>query len=157
MAAYRQWGANSSYLNGSELYTGLQRGVIQAAETNVTGAVERKLYEVAPYMTLMPTSGRASIIMMNKGFYDKLKPELQKAITDAAKEVEEKSVAAAKANLDAMYTAAATTNLKIYTPTPDEMKQLSGDVDKLWQSIYKDYPQTMTDIKEVQKLKAELK
>jgi C4-dicarboxylate-binding protein DctP len=156
VATFKQWGANSAYLNGAELYTGLQRGVIQGAEANVTTAVERKLYEVAPYMTLIPTSGRASIIMMNKKFYDGLKPELQKAITDAAKEVESKSVATAKANLDTMYTAAAKTPLKIYTPTPDEMKQLSGDVEKLWQSIFKDYPQILSDVKEVQKLKVEL-
>jgi len=157
VATYKQWGANSSYLNGSELYTGLQRGVIQGAEANVTTAVERKLYEVAPYITLIPTSGRASVIMMNKDFYDGLKPDLQKAITDAAKEVESKSVAVAKSNLDAMYKAATKTPLKMYTPTPDDMNQFSGDVDKLWQSIFKDYPQIMADIKEVQKLKAELK
>ena len=156
-AIFKQWGASVANVSGSELYTALQRGVIQAADSTVTTAVERKLYEVAPYITLVPTSGRASIIYMNKGFFDKLKPELQKVISDAAKEVENKSVAAAKANLDAMNKAAAQTALKIYTPTLDEMKQLSGDVDKLWQGLYKDHPQILSDIKEIQKFKAELK
>ena len=56
-----------------------------------------------------------------------------------------------------MNKAAAQTALKIYTPTLDEMKQLSGDVDKLWQGLYKDHPQILSDIKEIQKFKAELK
>ncbi|KJS00747.1 MAG: hypothetical protein VR68_06595 [Peptococcaceae bacterium BRH_c4a] len=156
-AIYKQWGSNISYLNGSELYMGLQRGVIQGSEGTVTTSVERKLYEVAPDFTLLPYSARASMIIMNKRFYDKLNPELQKAISEATKEVEDKTAAAAKTNLDAILKAGAEKGIKIYTPTPEELKQFTGDKDKLWHSLYKDYPQILADIKEIQEIKSQLK
>ncbi len=156
-AIYKQWGSNVSYLNGSELYTGLQRGVIQGSEGTVTTSVERKLYEVAPNFTILPYSARVSMIIMNKKFYDKLQPELQKTISEATKEVEDKTVAAAKTNLEAVLKAGAEKGIKIYTPTTEELKQFEGDRDKLWQSLYKDYPQILADIKEIQEIESQLK
>ncbi|MFZ3102845.1 MAG: TRAP transporter substrate-binding protein [Desulfitobacteriaceae bacterium] len=156
-AIYQQWGSNVSYLNGSEVYTGLQRGVIQGSEGTLTTSVERKLYEVAPNFTILPYSARVSMIVMNKKFYDKLPPEIQKAISEATKEIEEKTVAAAKTNLEAVLKTSVEKGIKIYTPTPEELKQFEGDRDKLWQSLYKDYPQILADIKEIQKIEAQLK
>ena len=156
-AVLKQWGSNASFLNGSELYQGLQRGVLQGSHAAVTTSVERKLYEVAPYFTIMPMGAQLSGVVINKKFYDNLKPELQKAMTDAAKEVESKTVEVVKSNNAVIFKAAADKGIKIYTPTPEELKQFYGDTDKLWQSIYKDNPQILADIKEIQEIKASLK
>ncbi len=157
VAYFKKWGVNPSFLSGAELYMALQRGVIQGAYGAVTAVVERKLYEVAPYYTLLPIGTVASVIGMNKSFFDKLSPQLQQAILDAGKEVESKTVARAKADWEVTLKEAQEKGIKIYQPTPEEMKLWMGDVEKTWQEIYKDDPQVLADIEEVLQLKAKYK
>jgi len=157
VAFYKKWGVNPSFLSGAELYMALQRGVLQGAYGSVTAVMERKLYEVAPYYTLLPIGTTISLIGMNKSFFDKLSPKLQQAILDAGKEVESKTVARAKADWEVTLKEAKEKGLKIYQPTPEEMKLWMGDVEKTWQEIYRDDPQVLAEIKEVVKLKAKFK
>jgi len=150
VAWYQKWGANPSYLSGSELYMGLQRGVLQGTLATVATSVERKLYEVAPYTVLVPFYDQISIIGINKNFFDKLAPEQQKALVDAAKEVEGKSLAAAKKDNDEIMKRAQELGIKVYKPTPEEMKLWTEGKDQVRQQVLKDKPQVLEEIKKLE-------
>ncbi|QGP93151.1 2,3-diketo-L-gulonate-binding periplasmic protein YiaO [Neomoorella glycerini] len=150
VAWYQKWGANPSNISGSELYMALQRGVIQGANATVATSVERKLYEVAPYAVLVPFWDTMSIIGINKSFFDKLAPEQQKALVDAGKEVEGKSVAAAMKDYEEIMKRAQELGIKVYKPTPEEMKLWQAGKDEIRQQVFKDKPQVLEEIKKLE-------
>lgn len=147
---YQKWGVNPSYVPGSDLYMALQRGVLQGSLATVATSVERKLFEVAPYAVLVPFYDQISIIGINKSFFDKLAPEQQKALVDAAKEVESKSVAAAMKDYEVTLKRAQELGIKVYKPTPEEMKLWTEGKDKLREQAYKDKPQVLEEIKKIE-------
>jgi len=151
----KSYGSNPTFLSGSEMYMGLQRGVIQGTYATVTTSVERKLYEVAPHITIAPLSSMVSLIGMNKGYFDKLTATQQKAILDAGKTIEDKTVACAKANLEGTWKRAADAKIKIYRPTPDEMKLWTGNQDVQHKEVLKDEPEVLALIEEVKAMKAQ--
>ncbi|QGP93164.1 Bacterial extracellular solute-binding protein, family 7 [Neomoorella glycerini] len=150
IAWYKKWGVNPSNISGSELYMALQRGVIQGASAVVATSVERKLYEVAPYAVLVPCYNQFSIIGINKGFFDKLAPAQQKALVDAAQEVEGKSVAVAMKNYEEIMKKAQEVGVKVYKPTPEEMKLWTEGKDEIRQQVFKDKPQVLEEIKKLE-------
>jgi len=153
-ALFKSYGMNPTFLSGSELYMALQRGVIQGTHGTVTTAVERKLYEVAPNITILPFGNVVTTVIMNKEFFNKLPAEQQQALVNAGKEVEAKSVDAAKANLDKIWKRAEELKINVYRPTPDEMKLWTANMDKLYDEVLgKDAPQVLDYIKNIQKMK----
>ena len=151
----KSYGANPTFLNGSETYMALQRGVIQGSSATVTSSLERKLYEVAPYVTIVPYCSMVSSIGMNKDYFDKLTATQQKAIMDAGKTIEDKTVARAKANLEEVWKRAADAKIKIYRPTPDEMKLWLANLDAQYKEVLKSEPEVLALIEEVKALKAQ--
>ena len=150
-AWYQKWGATPSFISGADLYMGLQRGVIDGTIGGVPTSVERKLYEVAPYTILAPFyCPQASILGINKSFFDKLAPEQQKALVDAAKEVEGKAYDAAMKNLSEIMKRGQDLGLKYYTPTPEELKLWTAGKDEIRQQVYKDKPQVLTEINKLE-------
>jgi TRAP-type C4-dicarboxylate transport system substrate-binding protein len=149
-AWYKKWGAEPSYVSGSEQYMALQRGVLQGSLATVATSVERKLYEVAPYAVLVPMYDQISIIGINKSFFDQLAPNQQKAVVDAAKEVEAKSVAAAMKDYDEIMKRAQEVGIKVYKPTPEEMKLWTAGKDQIRQQLYSDKPQVTEEIKKLE-------
>lgn len=150
---WKSWGMNPSFLSGSEVYMALQRGVIQSNLSSVTSNIERKYYEVAPYHTILPVGVVVSVIIANKDFFVKLPSAQQKAMINAGKEVEGKSLAIGKANNIEMFRKAEEVKLTIYHPTTLELKLWQGDLEKVIQEIYKANPKAKADIREIQKMK----
>lgn len=153
-ALLESYGMSPTFMSGSEQYMALQRGVIQGTAATVTTSVERKLYEVAPNITILPWGTVVTMMIMNKEYFDKLSEAQQKALVDTGKEVEANSVAAAKANLNDIFKRAEEVGIKIYRPTAEEMKLWTANLDKLYAQVLKDTPQVLDYIKEVQKLKS---
>jgi C4-dicarboxylate-binding protein DctP len=147
------YGSNPTFLSGSEMYMALQRGVIQGTCATVTTSVERKLYEVAPNVTIVPYGTVVTVITMNKGYFDKLTAAQQKAIMDAGETIEGKTVACAKANLEEIWKRAEEAKIKIYRPTPDEMKLWTANLDAQYKEVLKDAPEVLALIEEVKALK----
>ncbi len=72
----------------SEIFSSLERGVVDGAAWPVFGAMEYRWYEVANYMT-RPTFGVTNqTMLMNLDSWEGLSPEEQPIIIDAAIEVE---------------------------------------------------------------------
>lgn len=73
----------------TEIYTALQTGVVDAFESTVPSYVSSKLYEVAPYHNKTEHEFMVSIFLMRKDVFDKLSPEMQKAVDKAGVEAGE--------------------------------------------------------------------
>src|SRR3546814_17025825 len=76
-------GASISSMPSSEIYTGMQTGVLDAANTSNDSFVSYRLYEQAKCLTAPGENALWFMyepVVMSKRTYDKLQPEQQKAI-----------------------------------------------------------------------------
>ncbi|MBN2058848.1 MAG: TRAP transporter substrate-binding protein DctP [Deltaproteobacteria bacterium] len=80
---YKLAGAAPITMNQAEVYTSLQRGLIDGAQTALPGYLSGAWYEVAKYMSAWPLGGSGMGIVMNKDVWNKLDPELQKQFMSA--------------------------------------------------------------------------
>jgi tripartite ATP-independent transporter DctP family solute receptor len=78
--------ANPTPMSFGEVYSALQTGVIDGAENNWPSLESSKHYEVAKYYTLTEHSMSPEVLVMSKATWDKLTPEDQKAVREAARE-----------------------------------------------------------------------
>ncbi|MBN2124201.1 MAG: TRAP transporter substrate-binding protein [Deltaproteobacteria bacterium] len=86
---WRSLGAIPTELSAKEMYTALQRGTIEAVNTGTSRIRRGKLYEVAPYLTIDPTTPHVSFFFaINNNAWNGLSPEDQKVIEEAARAIE---------------------------------------------------------------------
>lgn len=79
-------GANATPMPMGEVYTGLKTGLIDAAENNYPTYESSRSFEVAKYFTKTDHSMAPEILLFSKRTFDKLSPEEQSWIRQAAKE-----------------------------------------------------------------------
>ncbi|PRD44933.1 C4-dicarboxylate ABC transporter [Phyllobacterium phragmitis] len=79
-------GANATPMAYGEVYSGIQTGLIDGAENNWPSYESSKHYEVAKYYSLDEHSMSPEVLVMSKKSWDKLSPEDQQAVREAAKE-----------------------------------------------------------------------
>lgn len=85
-------GASISSMPSSEIYTGMQTGVLDATNTSSASFVSYRLYEQVKCLTAPGENALWFMyepVLMSKKVYDSLTPEQQKAIMDAGKLSEE--------------------------------------------------------------------
>lgn len=82
--ALKAVGAAPSAMPGSEVYQGLQSGVLDAGLTDVSAAVSRRYYEVQKFGTVLPYFTVYFHMYANPKWWQGLKPEYRKAIEEAA-------------------------------------------------------------------------
>jgi tripartite ATP-independent transporter DctP family solute receptor len=78
--------ANPTPMSFGEVYSALQTGVIDGAENNWPSLESSKHYEVAKFYTLTEHSMSPEVLVMAKATWDKLSPEDQQAVQEAAQE-----------------------------------------------------------------------
>ncbi|WNS76605.1 DctP family TRAP transporter solute-binding subunit [Bacillus sp. DTU_2020_1000418_1_SI_GHA_SEK_038] len=83
---FKAFGANASPFAFGELYTALQQKTYDAMESPISIYYTSKMYEVQDYLTLSGHFYAATILVMNEKFYNELPEDLQKVVTEAAKE-----------------------------------------------------------------------
>lgn len=79
-------GASAVPMGASDVYTALQTGVIDGAENNLPSYLSFKHNEVAKHITIDEHTRIPEIIAMSKLTWDKVSPEDQKIILEAAKD-----------------------------------------------------------------------
>lgn len=92
-------GGSISSMPSSEIYTGMQTGVLDAANTSSGSFVSYRLYEQVKCLTAPGANALWFMyepILMSKRSFDGLKPEQQKAIMEAGKKAEQYFVGEAK-------------------------------------------------------------
>lgn len=80
-------GAKPFTITTAELYTALQRGMVNAAITSVISATETHFWEVLKYVNHITLSTNQCSIGMNNRVLNSLSPELKKAVLDSGKAV----------------------------------------------------------------------
>jgi tripartite ATP-independent transporter DctP family solute receptor len=86
IAMMQAFGANPTPMPMGEVYSSLETGVVDGAENNWPSYESARHYEVAKNYTLTQHSLNPEILVMSKISWDKLTPEDQKAVREAAKE-----------------------------------------------------------------------
>ncbi|MDY4921109.1 MAG: DctP family TRAP transporter solute-binding subunit [Phascolarctobacterium sp.] len=81
-------GASSVTMGSGEVYMALQRGTIDGQSSGTTAMRDRKMYEVHKYITITNHASPEFIVAMNDKSYKKLSANQQKALDEAAKEVQ---------------------------------------------------------------------
>jgi tripartite ATP-independent transporter DctP family solute receptor len=86
IAMMQAFGANPTPMPMGEVYSSLETGVVDGAENNWPSYESARHFEVAKNYTLTEHSLNPEILVMSKISWDKLKPEDQKIVRQAAKE-----------------------------------------------------------------------
>jgi TRAP-type transport system periplasmic protein len=86
MDIWSELGANPTPMAFTELFAGLQQGVVDGQENPVGNVTSNKFYEVQKYLTKTGHVYNASPFLISKDFWNSLSEEEQKAVREAADE-----------------------------------------------------------------------
>ncbi len=126
-------GASIASMPSSEIYTGLQTGVLDAANTSSGSFVSYRIYE---QVTCLTKPGANALwfmyepILMSKRSWDKLNKDQQEALLAAGKVAEEYFLGEAKGLDDKL--------VKAYEDAGVEVVEMSGDDYNSWLAIAKE-------------------
>lgn len=82
MATFRALGANPTPVSYGELYTALQQKMVDGQENPIVNIYTIKLQEVQKFCTISNHVYASAILLVNKGWFESLTPELQKVVRD---------------------------------------------------------------------------
>ena len=84
-------GAGPVFLSVGEVYLALQRGTIDGTLTSTCSVYERKLYEVTKYLTYVTINEVPLVpaVLINLKIWNKLAPDIQKAMLEVSKDNQE--------------------------------------------------------------------
>lgn len=126
-------GASISSMPSSEIYTGMQTGVLDATNTSSGSFVSYRLYEQVKCLTAPGANALWFMyepILMAKSTFDGLTPEQQKAIMEAGKKSEQYFLGEAKKLDDKM--------VEAFKKAGVEVVEMSKDNYDAWLAIAKD-------------------
>lgn len=83
LATYRAWGANPTAMAFTEVYNGLQQGVVEGQENSLANIETSKFYEVQKYMTMTNHAYHTYAAIVNKQAWEALPADLQKVVQEA--------------------------------------------------------------------------
>jgi len=80
---FKKLGAEPTYIPFEDLYTALQRGVVQAMPNSLTAAADIKVWEVSSHATMIGYVIGCGFMVVNKTSFDSLPPNLQKVVLES--------------------------------------------------------------------------
>ncbi|MEO1204605.1 MAG: TRAP transporter substrate-binding protein, partial [Pseudomonadota bacterium] len=84
IASFNAFGANAVAVDYSELYGGLQTGLVDGAEAANTNYSNKKFYEVAPYWAQLGWVMLTADVLMSSERFDALPADVQTILEDAS-------------------------------------------------------------------------
>ena len=87
VAMFSEYGANPTPMSFSEVFVGLQTGVIDGQENPLTNIAGAKLEEVQEYLSLSGHVYSPAYPTVGVAAFEKLDPEVQRILTETAREV----------------------------------------------------------------------
>lgn len=134
-AQMRALGAIPQTMAFSEVYQGLQTGVVDGQENVMSNVYQSKFYEVQKHISVTHHSHLAYAVIVNRKFWDSLpddiRNQLESAVRDATTYANQLG---AEEENDALEKIKATGRTTIYYPTESEIAELR----RATQSVYKD-------------------
>ena len=120
-AEMRALGAIPQKMAFSEVYQGLQTGVVDGTENPPSNFYTQKMYEVQKFMTMTDHGYLGYAVIANKKFWDGLPPDVRAALESAMKDATKyANDIAKKENDDAVEAVRKSGKTQILTLTPDE-------------------------------------
>jgi tripartite ATP-independent transporter DctP family solute receptor len=86
---FQAYGANPSPMKFSEVFTALQTGVMDGQENPLSQIYSAKFYEVQKYLSMTGHVYTPAYLIMSTNGWNKLPPDVQKVIEQAAKETQD--------------------------------------------------------------------
>jgi C4-dicarboxylate-binding protein DctP len=125
----------------SEVYSGLQQGVIDGQENTNSNIFTKKFHEVQKHLTLTNHGYLGYLVVMSKKFWKSLPADLQKNVTQAMNEATEKEREYAEElntkQLNAIKAYAKETGkLTIHTLTPAQVQAWKDAVSPIYSKFY---------------------
>ena len=137
-AQIRSLGAIPQTMAFSEVYLGLQTGVVDGSETVLTNVYTQKFYEVQKHISLTHHTHQAYAIVTNKKFWEGLPPEirttLEGAVRDATTFVNARVAVDEAESYEKIVASGRST---IYKPTPAETAELRQAMLKVHSDVEK--------------------
>jgi len=142
-AQFHAVGANPQMMPFSEVYSGLQQGVIDAAENPISNIYTKKFHEVQKYLTVSNHGYLGYLVVMSKKFWNSLPAELQANVTQAMNEATEKERQYAAELNDSQFElikeyAKKTGKLEINELTDEQKEAWRNAVSKIYPEFYSD-------------------
>ncbi|TLP37812.1 TRAP transporter substrate-binding protein [Arcobacter arenosus] len=136
-------GGNPQMMPFSEVYSGLQQGVIDAAENPISNIYTKKFHEVQTDLTISDHGYLGYLVVMSKKFWKSLPADLQANVKQAMKEATAKEREYAKALETEQFNeikkyAEETGKLKIHTLTAEQKDAWRKAVSKIYPEFYDD-------------------
>ena len=145
----RYCNASSAYVSGAELYMALQRGTIDAVGGSLTHQVSRKLYEVAPYITMLPIGTNPCFFIMNKKYYDNLPEDLKNIISIVSDKMLKKSYILSENIYDAYLSKAKEVSKEVYILSEEEFSLWNNNIYDYWKTVTRNQPELLEIIMEI--------
>ena len=90
--AWKEIGASPATVSWGEAYLALRQGVVEGISVDISGIMEMKFYEVAPYIIFINTEFAYTNVLINEKAYQKLPDDLRKILVEVLNEGGEKLV-----------------------------------------------------------------
>jgi len=141
IATFTALGVSAQPMPFPEVYTALEQGVVDGQENPLATILSSKFYEVQDNVVISNHIYSVWALLMSKKFWDKLSPDEQQLITEAAKEA-----TAAEREIIRTYSANALEELKgegmnVTMLPPEETAKLREMTKPVWDKFTKEFGQ----------------
>lgn len=136
----KQFGAVGVPMPLDQVLPALQQGAIDGTLTNIMLATPVKYYAAAPYALDIGQPYIADIAIINKAWYDKLPPDLQKIISDDAAKLGRDVYPFSKAFLEEQKKAWVAGGGKLLELSKPDQTTLTAKLANVGEDVYKDKP-----------------
>jgi TRAP-type transport system periplasmic protein len=116
-------GGSPAAIPTPDIYSSLEKGIIDAYLNPIQTAVSYKLYEIAKTITMINTGSGLGVVVLNKDKWNAMPPDVQKVFSDLSPWARELQFNASNANSESALSACKQNGVEIITPTEDEMKR----------------------------------
>lgn len=140
-AQFHSVGANPQMMPFSEVYSGLQQGVIDGQENTISNIYTKKFHEVQKYLTITNHGYLGYLVIMSKKFWNSLPADLQANVTQAMNDATDKEREYAEelnnSQLELIKEYAAKTGkLEIFTLTAEQKNAWKSAVSVIYPKFY---------------------
>ena len=130
-------GASPVTMGSAEVYMAMQRGTIDGQSSGTSAMRDRKIHEVAKYLTVTNHASPEFILAMNDRSFAKMSKEQQDAFMEAAKEVQEETRKNAKAMDEKGLADLKAKGMEIYVVPEDELIAWRKATKSVWDTFLK--------------------
>jgi TRAP-type C4-dicarboxylate transport system substrate-binding protein len=147
--AVQALGAETVFIPLSELYSALQRGVVDGGLSSVADYEDKKRYEVAPHLLISHFYSACLSHAINRKVYQSLPPEWQKIVDEAFREAEQWWAGIALDQYNQRLESLKGKGVDIYTLPEEEQNRWKSALEPMWKDLEKQFPAEYPKLKPI--------